>query len=562
MPSSVARRRQGSQGQDRRQGEGRPAGADRRRVGAGRGAQDAGLKRRPAARSRSGGAKAPLPQQTSGGQGHEELAGAEPPPGEEISESQQRSAVQGRRYHARRAAPGGGAGRRGSGQSTAGASQRPCRAVHAPLRARARRRHHRRRGHRPWRARVDRRRAGDTRGASSRRRRSAWRATPLPDFSQWGEVERAAAAHRSARNTAERMARGVGDRSRTSRSATRPTSPSSRSSARSTRRRPEAAGGKLTITAIALKVIAAALKTFPQFNASIDVAGEAIVMKKYVHIGVAVDTDRGLLVPVIRDVDQKNIVAAVGGAGRSSPRRPRPASSQPAEMQGGSFTISNLGGIGGTYFTPIINAPEVAILGMSRSVDRAGVDGRGVRAAADDAAVAVLRPPRDRRRRRHPLPALGVRGVRAAASLMSLGSGLTGPLPELDLVVIGAGPGGYAAAFYAADRGLQRRAHRSRAEPGRRLRLPRLHPVEGAAARRQGDRRSRARRRRGASPSASRRSTSTSCARFKDNVVDAAHQRHRPAREGAQDQVPPRHAPRSRARPASMWRCSRAAPSR
>ena len=101
---------------------------------------------------------------------------------------------------------------------------------------------------------------------------------------------------------------------RTSRSATRPTSPSSRSSARSTRRRSEAAGGKLTITAIALKVIAAALKTFPQFNARSTSRGEAIVMKKYVHIGVAVDTDRGLLVPVIRDVDQQEHRAALGGA--------------------------------------------------------------------------------------------------------------------------------------------------------------------------------------------------------------------------------------------------------
>ena len=88
----------------------------------------------------------------------------------------------------------------------------------------------------------------------------------------------------------------------------------------------EKAGGKLTITAIALKVIAAALKQFPQFNSSVDMAGQSIVLKKYVHIGVAVDTDRGLIVPVIRDVDQKGIVAARRWSWRSSPRRPRPAS--------------------------------------------------------------------------------------------------------------------------------------------------------------------------------------------------------------------------------------------
>jgi pyruvate dehydrogenase E2 component (dihydrolipoamide acetyltransferase) len=128
----------------------------------------------------------------------------------------------------------------------------------------------------------------------------------------------------------------------------------------------EAAGGKLTITAIGLKVIAAALKTFPQFNASIDLAGESIVMKKYVHIGVAVDTDRGLLVPVIRDVDRKSIIElSVELAAMAE--KTKAGKLQPSEMQGASFTISNLGGIGGTYFTPIVNPPEVAILGISRS---------------------------------------------------------------------------------------------------------------------------------------------------------------------------------------------------
>jgi pyruvate dehydrogenase E2 component (dihydrolipoamide acetyltransferase) len=128
----------------------------------------------------------------------------------------------------------------------------------------------------------------------------------------------------------------------------------------------ETAGGNLTVTSIAVKVIAAALRTFPQFNASIDLAADEIVLKKYVNIGVAVDTDRGLLVPVIRDADQKNIVQlSVELAQLSEKARTRKISVE--EMQGGCFSISNLGGIGGTYFTPIVNAPEVAILGISRA---------------------------------------------------------------------------------------------------------------------------------------------------------------------------------------------------
>jgi len=128
----------------------------------------------------------------------------------------------------------------------------------------------------------------------------------------------------------------------------------------------EAAGGNLTVTSIAVKVIAAALRVFPQFNASIDLAADEIIVKKYVNVGVAVDTDRGLLVPVIRDADQKNIVQlSVELAQLSEKARSRKISLE--EMQGGCFSISNLGGIGGTYFTPIVNAPEVAILGISRA---------------------------------------------------------------------------------------------------------------------------------------------------------------------------------------------------
>jgi pyruvate dehydrogenase E2 component (dihydrolipoamide acetyltransferase) len=128
----------------------------------------------------------------------------------------------------------------------------------------------------------------------------------------------------------------------------------------------EKAGGRMTMTAIALKVVSSALKAFPQFNASIDIASQEIIYKRYINIGVAVDTDRGLLVPVLRDVDKKNIIElAVELSTISQKARDKKLTAE--EMEGGSFTITNLGGVGGTAFTPIVNYPEVAILGMSRS---------------------------------------------------------------------------------------------------------------------------------------------------------------------------------------------------
>ena len=130
--------------------------------------------------------------------------------------------------------------------------------------------------------------------------------------------------------------------------------------------RAEEAGGKMTVTAIALKVCASALKVFPQFNASIDMEKEEIVYKQYINVGLATDTDRGLLVPVIRDVDKKNIVELAAELSQLS-KKARDKKLTPDEMEGGTFTITNLGGIGGTAFTPIVNHPEVAILGLSRS---------------------------------------------------------------------------------------------------------------------------------------------------------------------------------------------------
>jgi pyruvate dehydrogenase E2 component (dihydrolipoamide acetyltransferase) len=128
----------------------------------------------------------------------------------------------------------------------------------------------------------------------------------------------------------------------------------------------EQAGGKMTVTAIALKVCASALKIFPQFNASIDLNQEEIIYKQFVNIGVAVDTDRGLLVPVLREVDKKNIVELAAELTQIS-KKARDKKLTPADMEGGTFTITNLGGIGGTGFSPIVNYPEVAILGLSRS---------------------------------------------------------------------------------------------------------------------------------------------------------------------------------------------------
>jgi pyruvate dehydrogenase E2 component (dihydrolipoamide acetyltransferase) len=127
------------------------------------------------------------------------------------------------------------------------------------------------------------------------------------------------------------------------------------------------AGGNLTMTSVLVKVLAVAARQFPQFNASIDVESSEMILKKYVNVGVAVDTEWGLLVPVIRGADRKSITRiAVELQQLSEKAHARKLTLE--EMSGGSISISNLGGIGGTYFTPIVNWPEVAILGVSRGV--------------------------------------------------------------------------------------------------------------------------------------------------------------------------------------------------
>ena len=197
---------------------------------------------------------------------------------------------------------------------------------------------------------------------------------PLPDFSKWGEVERKqmsgirrkTAAHLSHAWNAIPHVTQFDRADMTTLEQIRP------------KYAPEAerAGGKLTVTAVVAKILATALKKFPQFNASIDMASESIIYKKYVHIGIAVDTENGLLVPVVRNADQKNIIEiAVEIQQLSEKARARKLTLD--EMSGGSMSISNLGGIGGTAFTPIVNWPEVAILGISRgTVEAVFKDGK------------------------------------------------------------------------------------------------------------------------------------------------------------------------------------------
>lgn len=134
-------------------------------------------------------------------------------------------------------------------------------------------------------------------------------------------------------------------------------------------------GTKLTLTAVVMKICAAALLKFPRFNASIDLTNDRLIYKKYVHIGLAVDTDRGLLVPVIRDADRKGIGRLAADIADMA-ERARSKKIKPDEMEGGTFTISNQGGIGGTQFTPIVMWPQAAILGISRTaVEPVLIDG-------------------------------------------------------------------------------------------------------------------------------------------------------------------------------------------
>ena len=186
----------------------------------------------------------------------------------------------------------------------------------------------------------------------------------LPDFARWGKIERVS-MRGVRRKTAEHLWQAWTTIPHVTQQDHADITELEQLRAKFAPKAQEA-GGKMTVTAIALKVCASALKIFPQFNASIDMAKEEIVYKQYINIGVAVDTDRGLLVPVIRDVDKKNIVELATELTQLSVKA-REKKLTPDEMQGGTFTITNLGGIGGSGFSPIVNHPEVAILGLSRS---------------------------------------------------------------------------------------------------------------------------------------------------------------------------------------------------
>jgi pyruvate dehydrogenase E2 component (dihydrolipoamide acetyltransferase) len=190
-------------------------------------------------------------------------------------------------------------------------------------------------------------------------------ARALPDFQKWGEVERqplsnirrATSEHLSYAWNAIPHVTQFDKADVTSIEALR----------RKYKDQVGKVGGNLTVTAMLVRILATGVKTFPQFNASIDTERGELVYKKYVNVGVAVDTERGLLVPVIRNADQKNITQ-ISVEIQHAAEKAREKKLTLDDMSGGGITISNLGGIGGTYFTPIVNWPEVAILGVSRAV--------------------------------------------------------------------------------------------------------------------------------------------------------------------------------------------------
>jgi pyruvate dehydrogenase E2 component (dihydrolipoamide acetyltransferase) len=204
--------------------------------------------------------------------------------------------------------------------------------------------------------------SGATPGAG---RAAAGAAVALPDFSKWGAIERKPMSG-VRRTTAHHLTHAWNtiphvfqhDRADiTGVEALR----------KRLSKRAEAEGrAPVTITAFLMKTLAAALKKFPQMNSSVDMQSDEIVYKQYAHIGVAVDTDRGLLVPVVRDVDQKDLFQIADEIAAAA-EKARNRKLSPGDMQGASITISNLGSLGGGAFTPIVNWPEVAILGVARA---------------------------------------------------------------------------------------------------------------------------------------------------------------------------------------------------
>ena len=192
---------------------------------------------------------------------------------------------------------------------------------------------------------------------------TSFEAPPLPDFSKWGTIERQPLS-RIRKKTAENMSLAWHMAPRVTQYDLADITELEAVRKKHTQSKKDQSG-KITVTILALKAVLTALQEYPQFNSSLDTASEQLILKKYYHLGVAVDTNHGLLVPVIRNVDQKSVqqlaIELEALAGKARDRK-----LALDEMQGGTFTITNLGGIGGTAFSPIVNYPEVAILGIAR----------------------------------------------------------------------------------------------------------------------------------------------------------------------------------------------------
>jgi pyruvate dehydrogenase E2 component (dihydrolipoamide acetyltransferase) len=186
------------------------------------------------------------------------------------------------------------------------------------------------------------------------------KALSLPDFERWGPIERQP-LDPTRRRTAEQVSLAWSLVPHVTQH-----DQADITDLEAFRREQDVNGPKLTVTAFAIKAAASALKQFPQFNCSIDQAAGQLILKRYYHVGVAVDTERGLLVPVLRNVDQKS-VRELAQELADLAERARQKKLPVEQMRGGTFTITNLGGIGGTGFSPIVNYPEVAILGLSRA---------------------------------------------------------------------------------------------------------------------------------------------------------------------------------------------------
>lgn len=190
-------------------------------------------------------------------------------------------------------------------------------------------------------------------------------AVALPDFARWGEIERKPMTN-IRRKTSEHLGHAWSSVAHVTQ-FDKADITSMEALRRKYRQQVADAGGNLTVTAMLVKVLATAVKQYPQFNASLDLEANEIIYKRYVNVGVAADTERGLLVPVIKNVDQKNITE-IAIEVHEAAEKARNRKLRLEDMSGSGITISNLGGLGGTYFTPIVNWPEVAILGVSRGI--------------------------------------------------------------------------------------------------------------------------------------------------------------------------------------------------